>query len=276
MTRKSKYLDNLDSSDSSIPLKERVFLKLNKYPNIKTEDLCKLLNIRYYDYRNTIYSYKSEWKKSKQKDRQRLKALSCHAVRYFGYVLKSVRRELAFKVGWEGTRAKNRMIVWKDRKRFGRIEWFETGRVNCWVRKPASLGKMKQLLANAFFATGLVFDINIFNEWAEGFRLKGFHLVLDTGELLPYAKISCLKDEVGVVAVIGDDSHRMGLELQVVLPDFRERQEQLQQLTLQVLDSNSKQIQQFSVLMKQTIDVLNGNNGQKPTVSGPSEPTYIS
>jgi len=267
MTRKSKYLDNLDSSDSSIPLKERVFLKLNKYPNIKTEDLCKLLNIRYYDYRNTIYSYKSEWKKSKQKDRQRLKALSCHAVRYFGYVLKSVRRELAFKVGWEGTRAKNRMIVWKDRKRFGRIEWFETGRVNCWVRKPASLGKMKQLLANAFFATGLVFDINIFNEWAEGFRLKGFHLVLDTGELLPYAKISCLKDEVGVVAVIGDDSHRMGLELQVVL---------LQQLTLQVLDSNSKQIQQFSVLMKQTIDVLNGNNGQKPTVSGPSEPTYIS
>jgi len=275
MTRKSKYLDNLDSSDSSIPLKERVFLKLNKYPNIKTEDLCKLLNIRYYNYRSTIYSYRSEWKKSKRKDRRRLKALKTKNVSYFGYVLKSVSRELAFKVGWLETRARNRMIVWSDKRRLGRIEWFETGRVNCWVRKPASLGKMKQLLANAFFGTGLVFDINVFNEWVETFRLKSLDLVLDTGEVLPYAKISCLKDDVGVVAVMGDTSHPKGLELHVVLPDFRERQEHLQQLTLQTLDSNSKQIQQFSVLMKQTIDALNGNSTHENALSVSSNPFSI-
>ena len=85
--RKSKYLDNLDSD---MPIKDKTFYYLDKYPNIGAKELCKILKLPYYQYRDTIYAYKNEWKKSKQKDRQRLKSLSFHAVRYFGFVLKSL------------------------------------------------------------------------------------------------------------------------------------------------------------------------------------------
>lgn len=170
-------------------------------------------------------------------------------MRFFGYVLDSVSREDLVLYSrdvrgggvWFRTRARNRMVVFKCG--LGRIEWFETGRVNCWVSKPASLGKMKQLLADGFFKTGLVFDINVFDEWVESFRLKGFHLVLDTGERLPNARIGLLKDSNGVVAVLGDKSHPTGVELRVVYPDWVERNEDL-------LKQNVRAFRQFSELLK--------------------------
>jgi len=254
-TAKREYLQI--HSDTTT-LKERVFLKLDKYPNISPKELCNLLGLNYRKYGGSVRSYKYQYRKRESKNRQVLKSLNYHNVRYFGYALKSIDRDLGVTVGWKETKAKNRMLTWKNK--LGRIEWFETGRINAWIKKPATLGKMKQLLADAYFRTGLVFDINIFGEWVENFRLKGFHLVLDTGEQLPYAKISNLKNDTGVVATIGDASHRTGLELQVVLPDWREKQDHLQELMIKQLtisnkqlDANNKQFLQFSDFMKQLV-----------------------
>ena len=108
----------------------------------------------------------------------------------------------------------------------GRCEWFRTGRINVWIRKPATKGKLKQLLAHAFYPQ-LIEDINIWNEWAETFYLKAFHLVYKTGVKLPYAKINLLKDSNGIIVLMGDDTHPDALELHIIYPDWCERNELL-------------------------------------------------
>jgi len=251
LTTSQKKGKCLPTYDDTITLKERVFLKLEKFPNISPKELCRLLAINYRKCKNTIKTYKYEWKKSKSKDREALKSLSFHNVRFFGYVPKSCDlkkesvRSLALESGWIQTKAKNHMMIWRDPKGLGRIEWFRSGRVNAWVRKPAILGKMKQLLCNAFFPT-LVTDINLFSDWAGNFKLKGFHLVMKTGERLPYAKINMLKESNGIIAVIGDSSHRDGLELQVIYPDWVERQEQLFRLNIKAFEDFSKFMEELS------------------------------
>lgn len=90
------------------------------------------------------------------------------------------------------------------------------------MKKPANPGKLKQLLANGFYKTGLIFEIGILDAFADSVRFSGAHAGVDTGERLPYAKIDFLKDSLGVVAKIGDLSHPTSLELEFHMPKWAE------------------------------------------------------
>lgn len=212
--------------------------------------------MNYAKHGNTIKQYRYQYRKSQWKIRQGLKHLSFHNTRFFGYSLKDLNRkdpgvlDQAVEGGWIQTRMKNRALLWKDPLR-GRLLWFETGRITGHCKKPANKGKIMQLLANAFFKSDLIPDINLFHLWADSFRLKGSHLVYDTGETLPYARIELLKDSNGVIAVLGDKSHPTSIEIQFCYPDWAEKNEI-------ILNQNIKAFQQFSGFMKDLI------SGPKP------------
>jgi hypothetical protein len=206
-------------------LRQEVFQLLNKNPILKPKQICALLNLSYEAQCGTVKQYKKQWRRE-YKSRQAHKCLSFHNVRGWVVALRSMERELAVTKGWVQTRARNKMLLFKD-VGLGRLEWFGTGRVNVWVRKPATVGRVKQLLAKGFLWTGLVGDVEVFELWAASVRFKGAHLVFDTGERLPYARVDYLKDSLGVVAKIGDATHPTCLELEFAYPDWMERNERL-------------------------------------------------
>jgi hypothetical protein len=76
-----------------------------------------------------------------------------------------VLRVRAVEVGWLASRARNRWLLWRDR--LGRLQWFETGRVNLYVRKPANLGRAYQLICNGFSFTGLITDMKVLEIFIE-------------------------------------------------------------------------------------------------------------
>ena len=141
---------------------------------------------------------------------------------------------VAVVVGWVQTKAKNGYLLWKSK--LGRLEWFpSTRRVKIWVRKPASLGKAYQLLANAFFETALIFDIRVFEPFLRSVRFKGASAVFDVGRRLPYAKIDFLRLSNGVVITLGDRSHPTGVEIDFCYPDWGEKSERVLAKLLEVL-----------------------------------------
>jgi hypothetical protein len=217
----------MTDSDSS-SLRATVFRLLDKNHELMPKDICKLLDLNYHRHGHYIRSLRSNWK-CHYRNRHALKCLSFHNTRGWLYALKSVAREAV--LGWVQTRARNKMLLWKDVK-LGRLEWHVSGRINVWIKKPASLGRAKQLLADAFFSTGLVKDVQIFDLWANSIRFKGSHLVYDTGERLPYARIDYLKESLGVVIKTGDATHPTAIEVEFHYPDWAERNELLfQQIT---------------------------------------------
>jgi hypothetical protein len=222
-------------------LKARVFALLEKNHELKSKDLCKLMDLQYAKDGHYVTILRSKWKYI-LKNRQGLKCLNFHNARAWIYCLKMVDRKAAVEgQGWLQTRAKNRMLLWRDK--LGRIEWHEKGRLSLWIRKPATLGKAKQMLANAFFKTGLISDIQVFDLWASSVRFKGAHAVYDTGETLPYAKIEFLKESLGVVVKTGDLSHPTGIEIEFLYPDWAEKNELLFQQNIKSLDRFSSVLQ---------------------------------
>lgn len=232
----------------SLSVRQRVFKLLDNDPLLKPKPLCKLMGLHYPTNGETVTQYRKQWKKE-YKNRQALKCLSFHNARGWIYALKSVKREDAVVRGWIQTRAKNRMLLWKDRS-LGRLEWHVTGRINGWIKKPVSWGKVKQLLANAFYRTELIKDIQIFDLWANSFRFKGAHLVYDTGERLPYAKIDYLKEALGIVVKTGDVTHPTSIEIGFHYPDWAERNEKLLEQNMKAMEQNSEAIKQFSEFLK--------------------------
>lgn len=238
----------------SVTLKQQVYAILHKYPYIKPLEICKILGINYRQRAHTVRSYKYEWKKSQLKIRHGLNCLNFHAVKIFGYGLRGLDRrkksvnEAAVSKGWVQTRMRNRALLWVDP--LGRILWFETGRIVGQVKKPVNKGKILQLLANAFCWTGLIKDITVFEKWADSFRLKGAHLVYDTGEPLPYARISLLKESNGIIVKTGDKTHPTSIEIEFVYPDWLERLELLTSQNIKVIEANTKQAVQFNEFLK--------------------------
>jgi len=219
------------TDDHVFSLRKSVFKLLEKNHELKAKEICTLLKINFKHYGAYIRQIKTQWKRD-YRNRHALKCLSFHNTRGWIYALKSVNRQSALATeGWIPTRARNKMLLWVD-QRLGRLEWHVSGRINVWIKKPASLGRAKQLLANAFFSTGLIKDIEVFDLWAGSVRFKGSHLVYDTGERLPYAKIDYLKESLGVVVKTGDATHPTAIEVEFHYPDWAERNELLfQQLT---------------------------------------------
>lgn len=229
-------------------IRQQVFRLLEKNPLLTPTHLCELLRLPYLKHRQTVKNYRSQYK-SNYENRQGPYRLSFHGVHFWGYALLGLDRGAAVTDGWVLTKARNRMMVWRDT--LGRLEWFGTGRINGWVRKPGSKGKMLQILANAFYKTNLVQDINQFSKWADSFTLKGFHMVADTGIALPYMRIELLKESNGVVVQLGDASHRTSLEVQVEFPVWGERLELLTNQAMRLIESNTHQIEAFNDFMKE-------------------------
>lgn len=232
-----------------LSLRQQVFKLLEKNHELKPKQLCKLLEKAYAIHGNTVKEYRKQWKRE-YRNRQALKCLSFHNTRGWIYALKLLDRQVATESKvWVLTRARNRMLLFKDRD-LGRLEWHVTGRINIWVKRPATKNRILQLLAKGFTWTGLIKDVQIFELWAATARFKGSHLVYDTGERLPYAKIEYLKEALGVVVKTGDVTHPTGIEIEFHYPDYAERNEKLLEQASKALELNSQQIQQFSQFLQ--------------------------
>lgn len=258
MAENSEVVLTLDQT-----LKQRVYALLEKNHELKPLAICKLLDLPKKK-ADSVGHIKTEWKHD-FRSRHSLKCLKFHKARGWIYAFKGLDREAAVNVGWLQSKAKNRMLVWNKDLQLGRLEWFRTGRINAWIRKPATRGKALQLFAKAFMWTRLITSQTVFDVWISTLRFKGAHLTFDTGEKVPYAVIDFLKESNGVVFRAGDVSHPTMYELEFCLPDWQERNEALFQQALKTLETNSKAseinskalemdakaIQEFSNFMKE-------------------------
>ena len=236
-------------------IKDTVIQELDKNPLLTAKPLCFLLKLNYEQHGDYVAHIRSNWK-SDYRYRQGLKGLiSIH--NWHGWIYTPGALSLdegvsksALEQGWVQTRARNRYLLWKDRA-LGRLEWFGTGRVNIWLKKPVTLGKLKQLLANAFLwaftsnseGSRLVDSVNLFERWVATHKRKGFHFVFDTGQRMPYSKIDLFKDSNGVVFKTGDLSHPTCIELEINYPDWGVRLEKL-------TEQNIKTIEKFGEFMQ--------------------------
>lgn len=205
-------------------LKDLVEAELKKNSLLKPSQLCKILDLDYKKHGNYVTVIRSEWRSLAKKElgSNRLKFHHWH-----GYIKvpKQVDREAAVKQGWLPTKSRNRFYLWKSK--LGRLMWFETGRVNMWLRKPANKGKAAQLLADAFFKTYLIPDIRIFEAFLASLRFKGASVTMDLGFKLPLTKISFLKKSNGVEITLGDLSHPTCIEISYYFPDYAEQMEKV-------------------------------------------------
>ena len=146
--------------------------------------------------------------------------------------------EKALENGWAATKAKNRMIIFRDPNRLGWAKWFETGKVRVHVHKPVTEGKKMQLLANAFFNTELISDIKFFTKFFQSFYIKEAHLFYKIGVRLPPFKLE-FNNGICRLIVKSDRSHTKGFEIEYMLlkeaeridERFKENTEALNQFT---------------------------------------------
>lgn len=220
--RPSSFVEESNSENSeNTSITAQVTRELDKNTLLTARPLCKILSLPYGKYRDYVTNLRSRWK-SNHKSRLGLKCLRFHGARGFVYV-DGVDRAGALRTGWVGTRARNRMLVWRDV--LGRMEWFEKGRVNLWIRKPASRGRAVQLFCNGFTKTGLVKEIGDLERYVDTLRFKGATAVLDVGERLPYVVIDLFRQSNGVRIKLGDASDPTGIEVEYCYPDWAERNE---------------------------------------------------
>jgi hypothetical protein len=107
------------------------------------------------------------------------------------------------------------------------LQWFETGRVNLYVRKPANLGKAYQLVCNGFSFTGLITDVKMLEAILAGVKFKGAHYVFETEHQLPRLTIDLFAKSNGLVIKVGDASHPNAVEIVSCYPDWAERNERM-------------------------------------------------
>jgi len=220
-------MGNSNSKEGYITsIRQSVFNFLDKNPLLTAKPLCKLLDLPYSQYRNYMNRLRYDWKSNHKNERG--SKCSLHGWRGWCYLPEEVRggiRSHAVGVGWVETKARNRWLLWKDR--LGRLQWFETGRVNLYVRKPANLGKAYQLICNGFSFTGIVTDIKVLEKILASVRFKGAHYVFPTGQRLPRLTIDLFAKSNGVIIKVGDRSHPHAVEVIACYPDWAERNERL-------------------------------------------------
>jgi hypothetical protein len=115
--------------------------------------------------------------------------------------------------------------LWKDVD--GRLQWFETGRVNIYCRTPASKAKVVRLFVHAFSFSGVIEDLAVVDVAVKGIKLKGAHYVYPTSARLPPMTIDLFSGSNGVVIKVGDRSHPNSIEVLAHYPDWAERNERL-------------------------------------------------
>jgi len=208
--RKSRSQDSNCESSYGHSIRERVFKQLDDNPLLTSKPLCKLLGLGYRRYGQYVSNLRSQWRYNYQNERGS-KCSSVHGWRGWCFVPTGLDRSAAVAAGWVETRARNRWLLWRDR--LGRMQWFETDRVNLYVRKPANFGKACQLVCNGFSFTGLITDMRVLEAVLETVRFKGAHFVFDTKERLPYLVIDLFRKSSGVVIKVGDRTHPTSVEV---------------------------------------------------------------
>lgn len=232
-------------------IKDKVEDLLKKNPLLKPLQLCRILQLDYEKHGNYVTVLRSKWR-TLAKIELGSKSLKFHHWHGYVYVPKECSREQAIDSStwidrgkgrvnrWIKTKSKNRFLLWKSP--LGRLMWFETGRVNVWIRKPANKGKAAQILANAFFKTYLIPDIRIFEKFLASLRFKGASVTIDLGFKLPYTKISFLKKSNGVEITLGDLSDPTCIEIDYHYPLWAEKNEELLQFFRSLFSPPDKMI----------------------------------
>jgi len=212
------YCKNSNSSS----IRQSVFEKLDENPSLTAKSLCKLLDLPYFRYWNYVGRLRWEWKYYHRSEHG--SECSIHAWRGWCYVPSGLDRSKAVDQGWLVSKARNRWLLWRGG--LGRLQWFETGRVNLYVRKPANLGKAYQLVCNGFSFTGLLTDFKVIEQVLASVRFKGAHYVFNTEQRLPRLTIDLFAKSNGVIIKVGDVSHPTGVEVIATYPDWAERNEE--------------------------------------------------
>ena len=218
-------------------IRQRVCELLSKNPLLTAKNLCKLLDLSYESYGAYVNNCKSVWKSNTRNEHG--SKCSIHAWRGWTYAPKNLDRARALKERWIASNARNRWLLWKDK--LGRLQWFETGRVILYVRRPANLGKAYQLICNGFSFTGLLTDVKVLEQVLAGVRFKGAHYVFNTEQRLPQLVIDLFAKSNGVIIKVGDKSHPNGIEVVSCYPDWAERTEILLDEIKQLLPSNMRE-----------------------------------
>lgn len=207
-------------------LRQRVFRELDKNPLLTPSTLRSVLKLNDKTSLQLLANYKTQWRHNYRNEHG--SKCSLHGWRGWCFLpgdLNCRIRSGAVGVGWVQSRARNRWLLWKDR--LGRLQWFESGRVNLYVRKPANLGKAYQLVCNGFSFTGLITDMKVLEKVLASVRFKGAHYVFATEQRLPRLTIDLFAKSNGVIIKVGDASHPNSVEVVAFYPDWAERNERL-------------------------------------------------
>lgn len=196
--------------------------ELEQNPLLMPKKLCILIGLDYTHYGNYVNKVKSLWKYYHENRRGSNCPNDVHCWRGFAFVPLGVRVALPLD-GWMSTRARNRMLLFRNG--LGRLELFGTGRVNLYVRKPASLGKAYQLFCDGFFKTGVITDVKVLEGCLKSVRFKSAHFVFETKQRLPRLTIRLFDESNGVTVKVGDRSHPNSVEVVAGFMDWAERLE---------------------------------------------------
>ena len=221
-----------NEDDDACSVRHRVFSLLDENPLLTAKPLCKLLGLDYEKHARYVTDLRYKWKHHYRNEG----GSKCSMHAWWGWcsVPCGLDRKAAAGAGWRVTRARNRWLLWKDR--LGRLQWFETDRVNLYVRKPANLGKAYQLVCNGFSFTGLITDMKALERVLESVRFEGAHFVFDAQARLPYLVIDLFRRSNGVIIKVGDRTHPTGVEVIAEYMGWAERHERLSQQLLDVLN----------------------------------------
>jgi hypothetical protein len=243
-----------ESSDilTAKSIREGVFKLLMRKPFLKAKELCFRLKLDYKAYGAQVTQRRYEWLHGICRNSLLESGVGSkgspdeqHHVRAEGFVPKSLdRREHtevvaeAVKAGWTCSTNRNRALIWgRHRSSYGRIEWWETGKVSVHVRAPQTMGRVKQLLSYAFYESGLIFDSRVFDAFMKQVQWHGWtgaHDVFNTEQKLPY-KVIRNYEQYGFVIKAGDRSHPNAIEVEWVRPDYAEKLEILMEVNMRQL-----------------------------------------
>jgi len=233
---------------SDYSLRQKVFNLLKKNKTLKPSMILELLHLPS-KRRGTITQYRKQWKREyKIGQGSKVQGLpdSFHKARGWVFVDRlNLDREKALLQGWIRSKNRNRVLIWKDSKGFGRMEWHVNGRVNIFPKQPpvATKGRVWQLFCNGFSLSGLIDSMQILDVVLKSIRFKGATAVWDLGVRIPYFVIDFFKLSNGIILKGGDLSHPTGIEVEFCLPDFQEKAEAQ-------LARNTKIIEEFLRLLR--------------------------
>lgn len=276
------------------PLKYQFFAWLRDNPKLRKRGYLKKaaadLHVSYKEKKELLWRYASEFKTDIRSLpeygrgstlRVCSKPDSQHAIFADVFVPDCLSRvkyydevtDLAVRAGWRLSRNSNHNLIWdKDRFSLGRVQWWVDGRVRVHVvfdKVVEPLGKVKQLLYDAFVASGLILDLGISMEFLGGVAWNDCHDVYNYDKALPYKRITAYK-ELGIpVIVTGDLSHRKSLEVHVIKPDIVTKYENLVTLLQKKLEQGNLKEEALSKILEQNTAAIQGFNSYLAEVSNP-------